>query len=125
MEQNINVLLLAYIGDLEYSLRVGIYLLDKVAKIDDMHKTSIKYVSAVNQAKICKILMDNNVFNEIELSIYNRARNHKAGHRSKTTDIITYKCATGFEAIIGHLYLNKDTNRIDEIMEEVFNVCIW
>ena len=61
------------------------------------------------------MLIDNNVLSEEELNIVTRARNQKCNHKPKNTDIITYKYATGFEALIGYLYIN-DKDRLDSIM---------
>ena len=66
-------------------------------------------------------MIDSNFFNDDELNIIFRARNHKVDHRPKSCDIATYKYATGFEAIIGHLYLNKNFDRINEIMDFIGN----
>ena len=52
-----------------------------------------------------------------EIGIVMTARNHKNNHKPKNCDIITYKYATGFEALIGYLYLNNDIKRIEEIID--------
>ena len=68
---------------------------------------SIKYVSAKAQCKIVKTLMEENFFTEEELTIIKRARNHKSISHPKNCDIVTYRYATGFEALIGYLKLEK------------------
>ena len=60
-------------------------------------------------------------FNEDEIKIIMNARNHKNNHKPRNCDIITYKYATGLEALIGYLYLNNKNNRICEIMEYILN----
>ena len=59
----------------------------------------------------------NNFLSEEELNIVMCARNHKNNHKPKYTDIITYKKATGLEALIGYLYFEKNIDRINEIMD--------
>ena len=55
----------------------------------------------------------------MELDIVRRGRNNKRDVHPKNTDIITYKKSTGFEALIGYLYLNKDYDRIFEILNYI------
>lgn len=117
---NKNVLALAYLGDSVYEIFIRKYLLEKgIEKVDTLQKESIKYVSANSQSKFLKEMIDNNFFSEEELDIIYRARNHKCNHKPKNTDIITYKYATGIEALIGYLYLNNNINRINEIMKYI------
>jgi len=113
-----NNLVLAYLGDAVYELYVREYLIDKgIAKVNDLQNESLRFVSAVSQRKILEVLENKNIFNDSEKEIINRGRN-MASHKSKTTDIITYKKATGLECLIGYLYLN-DKARLEEIMKEV------
>ena len=122
--RNTNVLVLAYLGDAIYELYVRDYLINKgISKIKNLHKEAINYVSATNQAKFLKLALENNFFNQEEIDIIYRARNHKEAHKPKSTDIITYKYATGLEALIGFLYLEKRQKRIEEIMKEVLKEC--
>ena len=64
-------------------------------------------------------LIDKQFLNEEEIKIIKRARNHKNNSHPKNCDIITYKYATGFEALIGYLKLENKINRIDEIINEI------
>ena len=119
---NLNSLALAYLGDAIYELYIREYLIRKnIVKVNQLQKEAIKYVSANNQAKFLKDMLDNDFFKNEEIEIIKRARNHKS-HASKSTDIITYKYATALEAIIGNLYLEKNTKRIDEIMNYITEV---
>lgn len=116
---NINILALAYIGDAIYELEIRKFLLEKnITKVNQLQTESIKYVSAVNQAKYLKEMLDKNFFTDEELSVILRARNHKS-HKSKSTDIVTYKYSTALEAIIGYLYYQKNNKRIEEIMNYI------
>lgn len=113
---NLNSLALAYLGDAIYELYIRKYLLSKnIVKVNELQKEAVKYVSAKSQAKFLTDMIDNNMLTIEELDIVKRARNHKS-HASKSTDIITYKYSTALEALIGYLYLNNNTSRIDEIM---------
>lgn len=118
---NLNSLALAYLGDSVYEIYIRKYLLDcNIVKVNELQKESIKYVSAKNQALFIKNMLDNNFFSEEEVNIIYRARNHKS-HKSKSTDIITYKYSTALEALIGYLYLNDNKKRIDEIMDYIIS----
>ena len=61
-------------------------------------------------------MMDSNFLIEEELDVVKRARNYKTTSHPKSCDIITYKYATGLEALIGYLDLKNNKERIDEIM---------
>ena len=116
----INVITLAYIGDAVYEVYVREYLISKgIAKVEELQKESVKYVSAKSQCKILSYLMDNNLLTEIELDVVKRGRNYKRTSHPKNTDIITYKMSSGFEAMIGYLYLNNDKDRLNEIMNYI------
>lgn len=112
-------LALAYLGDSVYELYIREYLLSKgICHVNDLQKEATNFVSAKNQTKYLNMLMDNNVLNEEELNIVTRARNQHSNHKPKNTDIITYKYATGFEALVGYLYIN-DKDRLDSIMNYI------
>lgn len=120
MTKEINSLVLAYLGDTIYEDYVREYLIKKgLRDVNELQKESINYVSAKAQARILKGLIDNNFFSEEELSIIKRARNHKCNSHPKSCDIITYKYATAFEAIIGYLKLENNINRIEEIINNI------
>lgn len=116
----INVITLAYLGDSIYEVYVREYLINKgIAKVEDLQRESIKYVSAKSQSRILSYLMDNNLLTENELDIVKRGRNYKRSNHPKNTDIITYKMSSGFEAMIGYLYLSNNKDRLDEIMNYI------
>lgn len=115
-----NVLTLAYIGDGIYELLVRNYLVLKGNyKVNDLQKMAIKYVSAKAQCEILKKIMEANILSEIETSIVLRARNNTNGRHPKNTDIVTYKHATALEALFGYLYLEKDYDRINLLLNYV------
>ena len=114
----VNVLVLAYLGDTIYENYVRHYLINKgIGNVNDLQTNSILYVSAKNQAKFLESMIENNFFNEEELSVIKRVRNYKSNSHPKNTDILTYKHATALEAVIGYLDLCNNKNRIDEIMK--------
>lgn len=116
-----NNLVLAYIGDAAYELYIREYLINcGIAKVNQLQKKSLEYVSAISQRIILEKLENQNIFTEEEKSIIKRGRN-ASSHRSKTTDIITYKKSTGLECLIGYLYLNNKKRYI-EIMERVVEI---
>ena len=116
----INVITLAYLGDAVYEVYVREYLIKNgIAKVEELQKEAVKYVSAKSQRKILTYLVDNNLLTEIELDIVKRGRNYKRTSHPKNTDIITYKMSSGFEAMIGYLYLNNEKERLDLIMSYI------
>lgn len=120
IDMNKNMLVLAYLGDSIYETYIRKYLIDKgISKVKELQSESIKYVSAKGQASYLKEMIDNNFFNEQELNIITCARNHKSNHKPKNCDIVTYKNATGFEALIGYLYLKEKIDRIEEIINYI------
>ena len=113
----VNVLVLAYMGDTIYEDYIRKYLINKgIGNVNDLQTEALKYVSAINQAKFLTEMIDNNMLSEKELNIVKRARNYKTTSHPKSCDIITYKYATGLEALIGYLYLDGNTERVNEIM---------
>ncbi len=116
----INVITLAYIGDAIYEVYIREKLIELgIAKVEDLQKETTKYVSAKGQAAILNNLLDNNLLTEEEIEIVKRGRNNKRSTHPKHTDIITYKLSTGFEALVGYLYLNKNTKRLEEILKHI------
>ena len=114
---NMNILVLAYLGDNVYEYYIRKYLINKgIADVNSLQTESTKYVSAKSQKEIVDKLLESNFFTEEELSVFKRARNHKGNRHPKNCDIVTYKFATGLEAIIGYLELTNNRNRIEEIM---------
>lgn len=117
----INIITLAYLGDAIYEVYVREHLISAgVAMVDELQKEAIKYVSAKSQSRILTNLIDNDYLTEEEKDIVKRGRNYKRNTHPKNTDIITYKLSTGFEALIGYLYLNNQKDRLNELMMIVF-----
>ncbi|MGE4273368.1 MAG: Mini-ribonuclease 3 [Desulfitobacterium sp.] len=115
--QEMNALTLAYLGDAVYELWVRTHLLDcGHEKVNDLHRYATKYVRAATQAKLLhQILPD---LDEQETSIVHRGRNAKGGH-PKSTDVVTYRHATAFEALVGYWQLTDKTERMLWAFEQV------
>lgn len=119
--KEINVITLAYLGDAVYEVFIRNYLINKgIAKVEELQKEAIKYVSAKAQARILNYLINNNYLSNEEIEIVKRGRNYKRDTHPKNTDIITYKMSTGFESLIGYLYLDNQNERINEIMKHIY-----
>ena len=125
----INVLVLAYLGDTIYENFVRKYLINRgIGNVNDLQKEAVTYVSAKAQASYLKKMMDVCFLSEEELDVVRRARNYKTTSHPKNCDIITYKNATGLEALIGYLNLKCENERIGEIMKFILGdeyVSIW
>lgn len=112
-----NALTLAYIGDAVYELYIRNYLINQnIIKVKELQQKSLNYVSATSQKKHLERLLNEKFLTEKEIEIYKRGRNTHS-HKSNSTDIVTYKMATGLECLIGNLYLENNHNRIKEIMD--------
>ena len=118
--KEINVLVLAYLGDTIYEDYIRKFLINKgLGKVNELQKMASNYVSAKGQAHFLKDMIDDGFFTEEELSVIRRARNNKNNSHPKNCDIVTYKYATALEAVIGYLELKNDRTRIDEIMSKI------
>lgn len=118
----INSLVLAYLGDSVYEVYVREHLIKKrIPNVNLLQKESLKYVSAKGQSIILNQLINNNILTDIELDIIKRARNTKSNTHPKNCDIITYKRATSLEALFGYLKLINCNERIEYLMNYIFN----
>ncbi|MDN4494045.1 Mini-ribonuclease 3 [Ureibacillus aquaedulcis] len=116
--KQLNALALAYMGDavLEQKVREHL-LLNGRAKPNRLHKEATNYVSAKAQSMIIHRLMDEDYLTEEEVAVFKRGRNAKSGSVPKNTDVQTYRNSSGFEAVLGSLYLTKQYERVNEIIE--------
>ncbi len=115
-----NAVVLAYIGDavLETRVREHIVLDLKIVKPNLLQQASIAYVSAKAQAAFIDYALENEVFTEEEFSFYRRGKNAKETRVLKNTSPLAHSKSTGFEAVIGHLYLNNNEERL----RQIFNI---
>lgn len=118
--REVPVSVLAYIGDAVYELYVRLHVAQTVSGgSGDLHRRSIKYVSAAAQANAMRILLP--LLTECEAAVFRRARNNTAASMPKNADPVQYRIATGFEGLIGFLYVTEALERLDELMQAVFN----
>ena len=116
----INVITLAYLGDAIYEAYIRETLIKQgIAKVEELQKITTKYVSAKGQASILTNMLENNLLTNEEIEIVKRGRNYKRSSHPKHTDIITYKLSTGFETLIGYLYLSNNIQRLEEILKNI------
>lgn len=111
---------LAFLGDAVWSMLVRSTLIeDGESKGKTLQKKSISYVSAKAQSAFYDQLHEENFFTEEEEEIYHRGRNSDSGSVPKNTDAQTYRMSTGFEAMLGALYLEGKQERIKEIWDRI------
>ncbi len=119
--QMLNPLKLAYLGDAVYEAYIRTYIISKfVMTPNEMSKMAVKYVKASAQAKIALKLQPE--LTEEEWTIIKRGRNQKSGSVPKNAVLSDYKYATGFEALIGYLYLVGEKERIYEIISKAISI---
>lgn len=110
-------LILAYIGDAVYEVAVRTAEISKGNRaMNRLHRDSIHLVNAKAQADMIEKIMP--MLTEEELSIYKRGRNAKSNTSAKNASIGDYRKATGFEALIGYLFLCERTDRMVELIKE-------
>ena len=114
--RELSPLVTAYIGDAYFHLYVRTRLLQITKKIDKLHDLSAKIVSATFQADAYKKI--EKYLTEDERDIFRRGRNAKS-HAPRVATVAEYHASTGFEALLGELYLKNNLARLDEICELV------
>ena len=121
--KQLNALALAYMGDAVYEQAVREHLLRSGrVKPNVLHREATKYVSAKSQAAILQEMMSGDYLTEEEAAVMRRGRNAKSGSVPKNTDVGTYKNSSGFEAVLGYLYLLGRTDRIAEFIVESIRI---
>ena len=110
-------LTLAYIGDGVYELVVRSMIVTEAnAPVNKLHKKSSELVKAETQAKMAFYFRDNDLLSEEELRVLKRGRNAQSYSKAKNASVSDYRWATGFEALIGYLYLSNENDRMLEII---------
>ncbi|WMJ90694.1 ribonuclease III domain-containing protein [Anaerocolumna sp. MB42-C2] len=109
-------LTLAFIGDVVYDLIIRTLVVENGnAPVNKLHKKVSNLVKAPAQMELFHQIEDK--LTEEELAIFKRGRNAKSFTSAKNASITEYRIATGFEALIGYLYLNNEFTRILEIIK--------
>ena len=108
-------LVLAYIGDCVYDLIIkGMRCNQGNRQVQKLHRETSGYVQASAQSKMMRTLQG--VLTQEELAVYKRGRNSKSVSPAKNQSVTDYRRATGFEALMGYLYLEKNWTRMVELI---------
>lgn len=114
---------LAFVGDSVYELLVRQYVLSLgEARVQDLHRETVALVNAAFQAKAAEKLSA--VLTEEELSYYKRGRNANSAHTPKNKSEAEYHRSTGFEALLGYLYLSEQYDRLEELFDMIIRLSI-
>lgn len=117
--KNLNPQVLAFVGDSVYTLFIRTMLCEKFdVKSGKLHTLANEYVKAGGQSDALENIIE--LLTEDELAIFKRARNYKTHSVAKNANVIDYKRATGFEALIGYLYLIGNYKRLNQML----NLCV-
>lgn len=117
--KRLNPLVLAFVGDAVYELIVRTFLMSENTELSahKLHIKAISFVKAQAQSEAIKGIMDE--LTEEEASIYKRGRNTKSATVPKNADVQEYRTATGFEALIGFLYITGQNERLSELLRKI------
>lgn len=108
-------LVLAYIGDAIYDLVIRTIMVGRGnTHVNILHKRTSQLVKAHAQSEMAEALLPD--LKEEELSVYRRGRNAKSFTMAKNATVADYRRATGFEALMGYLYLENRTERMMELI---------
>ena len=114
--QTTSPLILAYIGDCLYDLAVREYVVSNFpGVVNAVNQKKTTFVCAHAQSEIMGFLIGQGVLTDEEMSVYRRGRNQKSATHSKNSSIQEYRRATGFEALIGYLYLTEQYERMIDL----------
>lgn len=109
-------LTLAYIGDGIYDLVIrSIVVGEGNTSANNLHKKACQMVNAQAQSEMIKVLLPD--LTEEEVAVYKRGRNAKTATIAKNASLSDYRRATGFEALMGYLYLKNDFERLMELVK--------
>ena len=114
-------LTLAYLGDAVYEVVIRTIVVSKGnTQVNKLHKKSSALVKAEAQANVIKGIME--ILNEEEIGYYKRGRNAKSYTSAKNATIADYRMATGFEALIGYLYLSNQSERMMFLIQKGLDI---
>lgn len=114
----LNGLALAYMGDAVYELAIREHLLTMgQTKPNILHRMATDYVSATGQSYLSEQFTEQNKLTEEEWTYFKRGRNAKSYSKAKNADTQTYSQSTGFEALMGYLYLTAQHERLQELIQ--------
>lgn len=111
---------LAFIGDAVMTLKIREMLVAQgYQRPNDLQTKTSHWVSAKAQAYYLTTLMDRDFFDEEDLTIIKRGRNAQTNSIAKNADVITYRLATGFEALVGYYHLTNKTEKLEKLWNEI------
>ena len=114
-------LTLAFTGDAVFSLFIREMLVcDANRPVGELHKLSVQSVKASAQARAMREIMP--MLTEKEMDVFKRGRNAHTSHTPKNQSGCDYHYATGFEALIGYLYLKDEDERLNLLLNEVIKI---
>ncbi len=114
-------LALAYIGDAVHTMYIRSRILETGdKKVNELHKLCSFFVKANAQSRVILKLLGE--LTEEEEAVYKRGRNAKSYTVPKNADVTDYRHATGFEALIGYLYLSKDVERLEYLLDRSYEI---
>ncbi len=114
---------LAYLGDAVYEVYIRKYVLKKGrGPMHQINRLAVRYVCADSQAAAVKELMASAFLTEQETRLVKRARNRTNTPKPRGTTPQDYKLATGFEALIGWLYSDGQTERLEQVVREAVRI---
>ena len=118
----LNPLVLAFIGDGIYEVFIRTYLVEinREMLVHRLHVKTISFVKAHAQSEFVKSLESE--LTEEELYFYKRGRNAKSGTVPKNANVQEYRSATGFEALVGYLYITEQNQRLNLIFNKVLTL---
>lgn len=114
---NTNPIVLAFVGDAVFSLFVREKLtFENDSKAGTLNKLSVEEVNATAQSEFVKEIIP--FLTEEELGVFKRARNAKKGTKAKHASVAEYNASTGFEALLGFLYLTGQNDRLNFLLNK-------
>ncbi len=117
-------LTLAFIGDAVWEVYVRSRIIEEKPNmpVNKLHREAVRFVKAHGQCVAFEAIKDE--LSENEFSAYKRGRNANSHTVSKNASLADYRHATGFEALLGYVYMSNSAERLNELMEKAYNAVI-
>lgn len=118
--RNYSPLTLAFLGDCVFDLIIRTVIVERGNRApESLHKKKSAVVKAQTQARMAESILES--LSEEELAVYKRGRNAKSYSVAKNASVSDYRRATGFEALLGYLYLQDKEDRVIELVKLALN----
>ena len=118
--RNYSPLTLAFLGDCVFDLIIRTVIVERGNRApESLHRKKSAVVKAQTQARMAEAILES--LSEEELSVYKRGRNAKSYSVAKNASVSDYRRATGFEALLGYLYLQDKEDRVIELVKFALN----